>query len=361
MVTKGKGKSTPPPPPPVASRSSGLRGGGYLAKAAERRKQEAAVAEIENPVAIESVDPLMECPPSDRFDVGDPRAMAYLEEHGYVVMKSVANAEQLQHAEQLIFRFMGEHAGWKQNDPDSWTDEGLMKVSANGLANGLINKRGAGQSDLDWYVRTLPSVRSVFEQVWGTADLITSFDCFGIFRPWQTGKFFKTLGGWFHVDQGTPGKQCIQGLLSIFDQDASTGGLTVIPGSHHRFEEHKTPEPFEEYIPVVEDNSLWHGPHRLVQMRAGDFVLWDSRTVHCNSPAIETPVTPEDRLLRAVVYVCMTPRSYATPDVLEKRIEAYNFCKTTTHWPHKHPNGFGFKCDPPLQFETAPRERRALI
>lgn len=360
MAGKGTGKGAPPPPPGTSQKKS-ADNGGYLAKAAARKKEVRVASEVTSIESVELADPLMECPRSERFDVGDPKACEHLEKFGYVVFKSVADADQLRHAERLLFEFMGTHAGWRQGEPDTWTDEGLAIVSANGIANGLINKRGAGQSDLNWYVRSLPLVRKVFEQVWGTEDLITSFDCFGLFRPWHTGKFFKTLGGWFHVDQGSPGMQCIQGLLSIFDQDASTGGLTVIPGSHLRFQEHRTPEPFEEYIAVEKDHPVWNAPHRLVQMCAGDFVLWDSRTVHCNSPAIEFPRTPSDRLLRAVVYICMGPREHATPDVLQQRIEAYNMSKTTTHWPHKYPHGFGFRRDPPLDYEKASPEHKALI
>ena len=360
MSAKGKGKGAPPAPPPLDNGPCTRKGGGFLAKAAERKQAQAELVRLRPPTA-ELVDPLFECPDSERFDAGDPAAMDHLGEHGYVVIKSVANDDQLQHAERLLFEFMGEHAGWRSSDSDSWTDEGLARVSSTGLANGLINKRGAGQSDLGWFVRTLPSVRKIFEQVWQDSDLLTSFDCFGLFRPWHTGKFYKTLGGWFHVDQGSPGKQCVQGLLSIYDQDASTGGLVVIPKSHKQFEHHTLPEPFEDYIAVNTDNPVHDGPHRLVQMRAGDFVLWDSRTVHCNSPAVVPPTAPDNRLLRAVVYVCMAPRRLATPETLAQRVLAYNLCKTTSHWPYKNANGFGFQRDPPLDFDAAPPERKALI
>ena len=50
--------------------------------------------------------------------------------------------------------------------------------------------------------------------------------------------------------------------------------------------------------------------------KAGDLVLWDSRTIHCNSPALKPPTTAlgyrDDELLRAVVYTCMTPQHMAT-------------------------------------------------
>jgi hypothetical protein len=366
---KGKGKAVLPPPPKPSAKQLPKGGGGYLARAAARKEEEAAAAEAaaatEPATPLDSpVDQWLDASPSERFELGDPAAMKHLEEQGYVVIKEVADRHQLERAEELLWEFLGTHAGWKSGEPESWTDEGLQRCSANGIANGIINKRGAGQSELNWYIRTLPRVREVFEHVWDTQDLLTSFDVFGVFRPWHSGKFMKTLGGWFHVDQGpqTQGKQCVQGLLSIFDQDGGTGGLTVIPGSHLRFEElQATASGPEDYIELKEDSPVWQAPHRLVQMRAGDFVLWDSRCVHCNTPAIEQPTAPVDRLLRAVVYVCMTPREKASEKTLEDRRRGYDANITTTHWPHKNCVGFGFKREPPLDYSTAPPEHKALI
>lgn len=364
-----KGNKGLPPPPPSAVAAHARRGktGGYLARAAEQKKlREATVWSTSQEAEAPSVpvDPLLDATsPCPRFDLSDAvAAMQYLEEHGYVVISSVADTDELRMAESLLFDFMRQNAGWKREDPSSWTDESLNRVSADGLANGIINKCGAGHSDLSWYVRTLPRVRQVFEHVWGTSELITSYDAFGLFRPWHSRKFMKTLGGWLHVDQCSPGKQCVQGLLSLYDQDHTTGGFTVIHGSHNRFNEvradHTTAE---EYIRLSEENAVWHEPRRIVHMRAGDVVLWDSRCVHCNSPAVDTPSAPLDRLLRAVVYVCMTPKAMASPDIIEKRIEYYNMSKTTAHWPHKLFWCAGFKREPPLDFESASEERRALI
>jgi len=364
---KTKGSKCSPPPPPSAVATADARTGktgGYLARAAERKKlQEATDRSSSQEVSDVALDPWLDArSPCPRFDLSDAAAMLHLEEHGYVVIRSVADAVELQTAESLLFDFMRENAGWHREDSSSWTDESLNRVSADGLANGIINKRGAGHSDLSWYVRTLPRVREVFAHVWGTSELLTSYDAFGLFRPWHSGKFMKTLGGWLHADQCSPGRQCIQGLLSLYDQDHTTGGFTVIPGSHRRFDEvsaqHTTAE---EYIRLTEESPVWQAPHRIVHMRAGDFVLWDSRCVHCNSPAVEMPSTPVDRLLRAVVYVCMTPKAMASPEIIDQRINYYNMSKTTSHWPHKMFWCAGFKREPPLDYESASEERRALI
>lgn len=300
---------------------------------------------------------------SPRFDVGDPALLEHLDEHGYVVIRDVAKPDQIRQAEDHLWEFLSDNAGWSRNDPSSWTDTGLAKVSSNGIANGIVNKCGAGQSELNWFVRTLPQVRALFQQVWSTSDLVTSYDTFGIFRPWHHG-FSKTLGGWLHVDQGRTKleRQCVQGFLSLYDQDATTGGLVVIPGSHTRHDEllaEATTD--EDYIEVPEIHPFRQLPRRIVRCAAGDFVLWDSRCVHCNTPAVQPPLSPGDQLLRAVVYVCMTPKAWASQEVLEKRQKGYEIRITTTHWPHVNVMGFGWARAPPLDFASAPIERRELI
>jgi hypothetical protein len=63
-------------------------------------------------------------------------------------------------------------------------------------------------------------------------------------------------------------------------------------------------------------------------------VLWDSRTIHCNHPAFVEPSSDnvaDDRLIRLVGYVCMTPFECATPEVIEKRCQAYVYNESTSH------------------------------
>ena len=106
-----------------------------------------------------------------------------------------------------------EHAGWDRADPTSWTTESFDSVAD--VYKGILYKRGIGQSDFQWFVRTLPGVRAVFEEVWGTDELLTSFDGCNVFRPWHNEALAhtKTLGGWWHVDQGKNkiGRHAVQG------------------------------------------------------------------------------------------------------------------------------------------------------
>ena len=77
-----------------------------------------------------------------------------------------------------------------------------------------------------------------------------------------------------------------------------------------------------------------------------DLLLWDSRTVHCNTPALsqahffslpeeerlqQAAAQPRD-LIRLCSYVCMLPRSHATPEELHTKVIMFsNRCDSPRH------------------------------
>lgn len=278
-----------------------------------------------------------------RFDVNDLSFLEHLAEHGYAIVKDVASPSDRALAMEFLWQFLHENAGLDRSDPSSWSDENFERVGC--IGTGIIDGAGIGQSDFLWHLRLLPSVQRAFARIWDTEDLITSFDAASVFRPWQHDQlgFTRTHGGWYHVDQGRgmPGSlQSVQGLVSILDADASTGGLVVIPGSHKKHEELvRFQYTDDNYVSVPASDPILELPKKLVTCQAGDLVLWDSRCVHCNAPgryilgAAPSQSAPVE-LLRAVGYVCMTPKSKASEVVLQQRRQAYRDRLTTSHWPH---------------------------
>eukprot|EP00971_Amphidinium_carterae_P181704 3605146-Amphidinium_carterae.1 len=124
----------------------------------------------------------------------------FLDEHGYVVVRDALTETDLIKAEGLLFDFMASEAGWDRADPSTWTDDSFCKMG--NPRSGIVNRRGAGQADLSWFVRTQQVVLATFRQIWNTDDLLTSFDGLNIFRPWHKHDFLKTGGNWYHIDQG---------------------------------------------------------------------------------------------------------------------------------------------------------------
>ena len=74
----------------------------------------------------------------------------------------------------------------------------------------------------------------MFELVWGTADLITSFEGFSMFPPAAEEPVWDVATSWFHTDQNAAsrtGLQTVQSLTSLFEQDEHSGGFVVLPRS----------------------------------------------------------------------------------------------------------------------------------
>jgi len=141
----------------------------------------------------------------------------------------------------------------------------------------------------------------------------------------------------------------LQGFLNFFEAGADDGGLVLVPGSHKYFN-----EIFKNHSDLGSDGmdfvriseaSIWNGEIKRnglfpikVCCSPGDFVIWDSRTIHCAAPAKSSRPIPKDAALpprRLVAYICMTPADRLSPDVAAWRRQAYQEGHTTSHWPEE--------------------------
>jgi ectoine hydroxylase-related dioxygenase (phytanoyl-CoA dioxygenase family) len=160
-----------------------------------------------------------------------------------------------------------------------------------------------------WDARLETGVLDAFSKIWGTSNLLVSFDGINMTLPLPSTKRPKS-GRWPHQDQDSRirGFQCAQGIINLIDNGPQDGGLVVMRGSHNfndEFFETHSMEKKEKWGKVPDD---WHGfddeevawfeERRCeivkVEARAGDLIVWDSRTVHYN-------VLPEGEKARAVI------------------------------------------------------------
>ena len=407
----------PPPPPPLpqptATDDSAARGGGLRAidggAARERLKPTetvftsrdgtkrtvvglASAGDDAETVSIETgarpqylqsnSEKQLDGTASPRFDVDDPRAMEYLDQYGYVVIAGAASAAEIAEQKDRLWSFLEglNSSGRSQinrDDPRTW-EAGWPGSHTNGIITG----HGFNHTEFMWSARTSPVVLRAFSKVWGVAtdELIASFDGGNVFRPTDPeagGRAeWATQGGWWHVDQnslsGHSGKCTVQGLLSYTDADETTGGLCVIPASHHHHDElcaRVADLGGKDFVLLPPSDPLLSKPGKLVTALAGDLVLWDSRTVHCNTPATATSQGSKQalqgppQLKRIVAYVCHVPRSFANPATIARRQIAYCSNTGSTHWPQHLQLGasgdvFGL---PPQKLEDASEVVRQLV
>lgn len=153
---------------------------------------------------------------------------------------------------------------------------------------------------------------------------------------------------WLHLDQGAhrKGVHAYQGAIYLEEASETDHCFRVLAKSHKEQQNFNDAFPTNyrnvtrscEYYQLNSKERDWYTKAKRckltkVPVPKGGMVLWDSRTVHDNvKPEFGRP--NKDRW-RHVVFVCMTPAFWATPDDIATKQDAYNKLLLTTHWPSR--------------------------
>ncbi|KAK3679386.1 hypothetical protein LTR78_000947 [Recurvomyces mirabilis] len=260
--------------------------------------------------------------------------------YGCVLIKNVLSKERAQYyVDKQLEWLKNFDLGFDEKDKSTWTADHLP-VSFKG---GMYFAYGSTHEKHTWEARTEPAIVDIFEKLWGTDELITSFDGVNIFPPRKDLNWTP----WPHCDQNPErkGMQAVQGLVNYAPNGENDGGLVLMKGSaklHDEFFAHKREAADHEDAPPPEIKFMdlflfsqkdvkWFEERGCelvkINMEPGDFVLWDSRTLHMAK-------FPEGEQIRHAQYICMTPRKFATDEALEAKKECFENYYGTTHWPH---------------------------
>jgi len=290
-----------------------------------------------------------------------------LEDNGYVVIKAVADDEQVRTAIDLFWQHFERTKKVKRDDFESWkrwtTDRRGIVVDAE-----VIQCGGA------WYVRGLPKVKQAFRKIWNEDDLIVSMDSLLLWKPWwldPSGEWYPRTEG-FHVDQNPfskQGKLCVQGMVPLYDVTDKIGGLEIVPRSHLPISQdllRKSCPRFEgggDFCTLPGRNAvIVANGRKLLLAQAGDLILWDSRTIHAGLVGTKkggNELYDPPRLARLTQTVCMVPRSRATPEVLERRQNGFQEGYGFTHWPNEA-NVTGHSSDSYKPIDLTPEQLELL-
>lgn len=209
-----------------------------------------------------------------------------------------------------------------------------------GPAN-LLRGYGVEHEKFIWEARMEPGVVEKFEELWGTDELLVSFDALNVTLPNRPNK--QNRGAWQHVDQSPnrKGLHCVQGLLNLSESGEDDGGFLVYPGSNKLIEEFfetqtdKASWTSKDYYQFTQDQLDWFLQRGIRPVKVcaspGDLIIWDSRTIHQGCEP-----SPESRVTRTVIYVTYTPARMAKPEALEMKAKIFHSWQGTTHWPHDH-------------------------
>ncbi|OJJ68109.1 hypothetical protein ASPBRDRAFT_33405 [Aspergillus brasiliensis CBS 101740] len=262
-------------------------------------------------------------------------------QNGCVVIKNVISPERAKYyCDKQIEWLKSFGLGFDENDESTWTTEHLPISFKGGMYYGYA----APHEKIAWEARTEPAVMEIFEKLWETKELLSSFDGMNISLPRRKDVNWSP---WPHCDQNPnrKGMQAVQGLINFAPNGPKDGGLMLMKGSAKLFDEffaqdrdpydhEDAPPPEIKYMDLFlfhQSDLKWFEDRGCelikVNMDPGDLVLWDSRTMHY-------ACLPEGDQIRHVQYVCMTPRRFATEKALELKRYCFENYMGTTHWPH---------------------------
>lgn len=244
--------------------------------------------------------------------------LALLAENGYCVIENILTAEEVATAVENFREWFASHP----------QIEGVhSKISP----HGIIKFHEVGHQRHAWYIRTRPNVINVFKNIWDTEEVVVSYDgC--CYIPPNCKKKDKT---WTHTDQAPTkkGLKCIQGFVALTSNTDRT--LVVYEGSHKLHEEYAKEFNLtstkdwllieQQYLDKISDK------RKVLNIKAGSLVLWDSRTFHQNQygNASNTNTNNEERIVQYVSYL---PRCNLSKKMLEKRQKYFADKRTTSHW-----------------------------
>ncbi|KAH8884207.1 phytanoyl-CoA dioxygenase [Thozetella sp. PMI_491] len=262
---------------------------------------------------------------------------ADLQKNGYAVIKGAIPLDRAldyqQRARGWVKSFGNDELDF--DNPETWVKNNLPVHSS-------INTFGsyaAPHEKFMWDARMEPGVLDAFAKVWGTEELIVSFDSLNITFPNR--KDVPRKGAWEHVDQSPlrRGMHCVQGIICLSTAGPEDGGLVVYPGSHLYH---------DEFLDTQTDRSTWKpkdmywfGKDELAWFKAkgiapikvcadiGDLIVWDSRTIHYGQEPSEASST-----IRTVIYAAYSPAKLASAETLVLKAEVFRKFGGTTHWPH---------------------------
>ncbi|KGB79146.2 hypothetical protein CNBG_4984 [Cryptococcus deuterogattii R265] len=258
---------------------------------------------------------------------------------GFVILKGAIPRERALAYRQSFFDWVEKWGmGFDQKDTSTWVPEKIPVVRKGGMFHHSV-----GHEAFVWEVRQEQGILDAFTKLWGTDELLVSFDGANLSLPGDMQD--PDQPAWWHVDQD-PEKRgciCVQGLVNLNYNGPKDGGLRVLKNSHKLNDEYFTkvwngtdglrlPKDIQESDffgftePILEwfykNGCEWIKP----EMEPGDLVLWDSRTAHYNVP-------PLGEVDRCAVYTCYAPATTCIPEQLNIKQQLFKERKMTTHWP----------------------------
>lgn len=197
------------------------------------------------------------------FDASD---LETWDERGIVVLRDAISAQQCAAAVDAVHEFIGVRA----DDASTW----YQRNHAQGIMVQLFQHPALEPA------RRSARIHKAFSQLWGTTDLLPTFDRCGFNPPEQAGFIFPGPHLHWDADMTKPVGFGVQGLLYLGDTAAEQGAFSCVPGFH------KTLDGWLQSLPPRADphDHIRGTPAKAIAGKAGDLILWHQALPHGSSP-----------------------------------------------------------------------------
>ncbi|KAJ5546466.1 hypothetical protein N7494_004051 [Penicillium frequentans] len=259
-----------------------------------------------------------------------------LQSQGFVVIKNVIPLAKAQYYREKAFAWLQYfNPSLDFKDQSTWANQDLP---VHGKANNFTGYSVVHEKFM-WEARMEAKVLEAFAKIWGTEELLVSFDALNITLPNREEK--PATKPWPHVDQSPfrRGLHCVQGIINLSHAGPEDGSLILLPKSSalsdEFFDTQVDPSTWlkKDFRFFSEEEMKWYESRGIKPIKVlaepGDLILWDSRTVHWGGEP-----TSQSQNIRTVIYASYSPASLATEETLKRKKEALETFRATTHWPH---------------------------
>lgn len=283
-----------------------------------------------------------------------------LQEKGYAIIPGVLDPEECAILENGFWNFWKRLSGGRlqRDKPKTWR----RMFDFFPLHGMLCQHFSIGHMQEIWNVRSHERVKKVFETIWGTDDLVTSFDGAATCLAPEVTREGWHRKDWLHLDQAPSRNdlECVQAWVTAEDVGPGDATLTVLEGSHElhaKFSKHFGMEHYKsDWLKLKTDQEAWYRAQGCTQIAVecpkGSMVVWDSRTVHAGRGPLEGRSTRHNRF---VAYVCMLPSSHLKHGERKLKQRACLEGRLTSHWPagrvrlfDKNPRTYGHQLLPDI-------------
>ncbi|KIW96021.1 uncharacterized protein Z519_03087 [Cladophialophora bantiana CBS 173.52] len=256
--------------------------------------------------------------------------------NGYTVIKAAIPPDRANSYQQRAFDWLKSfNTPLDFENPDTWVRENLpVLTDINTFENySVVHEK------FMWDARLEPGVFGAFAKLWGTEELLVSFDSLNVTFPNRKDKPRKPP--WPHIDQSPlrRGLQCVQGIIALSKAGPEDGSLMVVPRSNNHVEEYfdtKTDpgswDKIDWRVFDEEEMEFFHSQGLTpikVEVEPGDLILWDSRTIHWGAEP-----EAESNTIRTVIYVSYSPAALASAESIKMKQQIFRDHGATTHWAH---------------------------